>query len=346
MYTGGTTGRAKGVVLSHENLWYSGKAGHEAGYMPGINRFLTALPLSHSYGLLVTVVGLQSTEPASTVLMPWFLAPSWLALAQEHRAQITAVVPSMIQLLLAEPLEEYDLSAMRYVACGAAPLAAEVASELQRRVPGVEIREGYGLTETSALVSTNPPGRTRLGSVGLPVPGTEVKIVDDDERELAAGEVGEICCRSPSVMSGYWRDPDLTASTMAGGWLHTGDMGYLDEDGYLYVVDRKKDLIIRGGFNVFPRDVEEALLEHPSVAEAAVVGRPDKLHGEEVIAFVSLRAGAETTAEDLVAHGKERLGGYKYPREVHVVSSLPLTPVGKVDRKALRAQILAKEAAS
>ena len=147
-------------------------------------------------------------------------------------------------------------------------------------------------------------------------------------------------------MLGYWRAPELTAAVTSGGWLHTGDMGYLDADGYLYVVDRKKDLIIRGGFNVFPRDVEEALLEHPAVTEAAVVGRPDKLHGEEVIAFVSQRASAELTADDLVAYARERIGGYKYPREVHIVSSLPLTAVGKVDRKELRKQIPAKEAAT
>jgi long-chain acyl-CoA synthetase len=346
MYTGGTTGRAKGVMLSHENLWFAGKAAQDAGHVPGVTRGLTSLPLSHAFGLLVTVVGLHATEPPSVVLMRWFDAASWLALAQEHRIQIVAVVPSMLQLLLAEPLEDYDLSALRFVASGGAPLAQEVADELLRRVPGVEIREGYGLTETSALVSTNPPGRTRPGSVGLPVPGTEVRIVDVDDGELPTGEVGEICCRSRSVMLGYWRAPELTSEVTAGGWLHTGDMGYLDADGHLYVVDRKKDLIIRGGFNVFPRDVEEALLEHPAVAEAAVVGRPDKLHGEEVIAFVSLRASAELTADDLVAYARERIGGYKYPREVHIVSSLPLTAVGKVDRKELRKQIPAKEAAT
>jgi len=259
-----------------------------------------------------------------------------LGLLQEHGVQITAVVPSMLQLLLAQPLEDYDLSSLRYLACGAAPLAAEVVAELERRLPHVELREGYGLTETSALVSTNPPGRSRVGSVGLPAPGVELRIVDDDEHELAAGEVGEICCRSPFLMQGYWRAPELTDEATRGGWFHTGDLGYVDEDGYLYVVDRKKDLIIRGGFNVFPRDVEDALLEHPAVALAGVVGRPDERHGEEVVAFVSLRNGSEVTGEELVAFAKERIGGYKYPREVRVVPDVPLTPVGKVDRKALR----------
>jgi long-chain acyl-CoA synthetase len=336
MYTGGTTGRAKGVMLSHANLWEVGRAAQEAGFVPGIARGLIPLPLSHSYGLLVTVVGLHSREPNRTVLMRWFEPSAFLDLLQEHSVQITAVVPSMLQLLLAQPLEDYDLSSLRYLACGAAPLAREAIAELQQRLPQVELREGYGLTETSALVSTNPPGRIRLGSVGLPVPGVDLRIVDDDERELPAGEVGEICCRSPFLMQGYWRAPELTAEAMRAGWFHTGDLGYVDEDGYLYVVDRKKDLIIRGGFNVFPRDVEDALLEHPAVALAGVVGRPDERHGEEVVAFVSLRNGSEVTADDLVAFAKERIGGYKYPREVRIVSDVPLTPVGKVDRKALR----------
>ena len=339
MYTGGTTGRAKGVMLSHANLWNVGKATQDAGYVPGVVRGLGPLPLSHSYGLLVTVVGLHSPQPNVSVLMRWFAPEPFLQLVQQHGIQITAVVPSMLQLLLAEPLEDYDLSTLRYVACGAAPLPRELGSELQRRLPHVEVREGYGLTETSGLVSTNPPGRGRLGSVGLPAPGVELRVVDDADRELPAGEVGELCCRSPFLMQGYWRAPELTAEAVRGGWFHTGDLGYVDEDGYLYVVDRKKDLIIRGGFNVFPRDVEDALLEHPAVALAGVVGRPDERHGEEVVAFVSLRNGGDVAAEDLVAFAKQRIGGYKYPREVRIVSDVPLTPVGKVDRKALRERV-------
>jgi long-chain acyl-CoA synthetase len=340
MYTGGTTGRAKGVMLSHESLWLAGKAARDAGYVPGVVRGLTALPLSHAYGLLVTVYGLHAVEQEPSVLMRWFAADRWLELAAEHRTQIAAVVPSMLQLLLAEALEEHDLSELRYLASGAAPLAPELVHELARRLPHVEVREGYGLTETSALVSSTPPGKGRLGSVGLPVPGVEVAILDDDRRELPVGEVGEICCRSRLVMQGYWRSPELTAEVVRDGWLRTGDLGRVDDDGYLYVVDRKKDLIIRGGFNVFPRDVEEALLEHEAVEAAAVVGRPDADCGEEVIAFVALSNDIEP--DELVAWARERIGGYKYPREVHVVGALPLTPIGKVDRKALRARLLAR----
>jgi long-chain acyl-CoA synthetase len=326
VYTGGTTGRAKGVMLTHANLWEAGRCGHEAGHVDGIDRSLSCLPLSHSYGVLVLNVSLHHPGRPQSVLMRWFEPESWLALAQQHRSQIAPVVPSMLYMLLRQPLENYDLSELRYVASGAAPLAAEAIDEFVRRVPGAEIREGYGLTETSALVSTNPPGRIRYGTVGVPVPGTEVRI---DE--------GEICVRSELVMQGYWNAPELTAETVRDGWLYTGDMGRLDEDGYLTILDRKKDLIIRGGFNVFPRDVEEALVEHPAVATACVVGRPDEMHGEEVVAFVTLTDQA--VPEELVAFGRERLGGYKYPREIHVLETLPLTPVGKVDRKALREQL-------
>jgi long-chain acyl-CoA synthetase len=172
--------------------------------------------------------------------------------------------------------------------------------------------------------------------VGLPVEGTEVQILDDEGRPVPSGEVGEICARSPGVMRGYWHSPEATSEALRDGWLHTGDLGYQDEQGYLFIVDRKKDLIIRGGFNVYPRDVEDILLEHPAIERAGVIGRPDEKSGEEVVAFVSLRPEAQATGEELVQWSRERIGGYKYPREVHIVGEVPLTGVGKVDRKALR----------
>ena len=326
VYTGGTTGRAKGVMLTHANLWEAGRRGHEAGHVDGIDRSLSCLPLSHSYGLLVLNVSLHHPGRPRSVLMRWFNAETWLELAQQHRSQIAPVVPSMLYMLLREPLEDYDLSELRYVASGAAPLSAEAIQDFVRRVPGAEIREGYGLTETSALVSTNPPGGIKYGTVGVPVPGTEVRIVD-----------GEICVRSELLMKGYWNAPELTAETIRDGWLYTGDMGRLDEDGYLTILDRKKDLILRGGFNVFPRDVEEALLEHPAITTACVLGRPDEVQGEEVVAFVTLTE--EVDPAELVAFGKRRLGGYKYPREIQVLDALPLTPIGKLDRNALREKL-------
>ncbi len=339
LYTGGTTGRSKGVMLTHANLYFSGRAAHESAYDERLTRSLATLPLSHAYGILVTIAGLHHPAQTVSVLLRWFDPAAFLSLIEEHALQVGAVVPSMLQILLAQPLEEHDLSSLVYLSSGGAPLPPEVEAEFVRRVPNVSIRQGYGLTETAALISANPAGRERSGSVGLPVPGTEVRILDLDGASLPAGEVGEVCCRSPGVMGGYWHAAEATREALRDDWLHTGDLGYLDEDGYLYIVDRKKDLIIRGGFNVYPRDVEDAMVEHPAVTLAAVIGRPDPRHGEEVVAFVSLREGAELSEPELIAWARERIGGYKYPREVHIVDSVPLTPVGKVDRKALRAQI-------
>jgi long-chain acyl-CoA synthetase len=339
MYTGGTTGRSKGVMLSHEMLWHAGAAGYDASYIPGVTRALVTLPLSHAYGMLVTAVGLHAVEPPVQALLRWFDPISYLGLVGEHQVQSSAVVPSMLQALLMCPLDQFDLSSLVYFACGAAPLPSDVRRAIEERVPGAELREGYGLTECCAIVAATRRGGVRPGSVGLPVQGCEVTIVDEEDNPLPSPEVGEICCRSPFVMEGYWQDPELTADTLRHGMLHTGDMGYVDGDGYLFIVDRKKDLIIRGGFNVFPRDVEDALIEHPAIAAAGVVGRPDEARGEEVVAFVVLQPGAEAGPDELVGYAKERLGGYKYPREITIVPELPMTPVGKVDRKALRARV-------
>jgi long-chain acyl-CoA synthetase len=340
LYTGGTTGQSKGVMLSHSNLCFSGRSAYRSSHVPGINRSLMTLPLSHAFGMLVTITGMHYEERTISVLLRWFSPTTFLKLVQEHRLQTAAVVPSMLQLLLSEPLEDYDLSSLLYVSSGGAPLPAEVAQAFERRVPSVTVRQGYGLTESAALVSSSPIGRERPGSVGLPVPETEVRILDEDGRTLAPGQPGEVCVRSPGVMLGYWRSPEATAQALRDGWLHTGDVGYLDQDGYLFIVDRKKDLIIRGGFNVYPRDVEDALAEHPAVQMAAVVGRPDVLHGEEIVAFVALAAEAEASPDELIAWARRRIGAYKYPREVHLVETIPLTAVGKIDRKALRAKVV------
>ncbi|HEY3748224.1 MAG TPA: AMP-binding protein [Pseudonocardiaceae bacterium] len=340
LYTGGTTGRSKGVPLTHANLYWCGSSSQQMAEPPAdeepMRNILLPLPLAHAYGLLVTCIGMHQTEQNQSVLMRWFDAAGWVKLAEEHRITRSALVPSMIQMLLAQPLEQADLSALRSVSSGAAPLAADVRDEFERRVPGAIVYEGYGCTESASIISSTPLGKRRIGSVGLPVPGCEVTIRDDDDKEQPAGTDGEICVRSPGVMSGYWHSPDATATTVVDGWLHTGDIGHTDDDGYLYVVDRKKDLIIRGGFNVYPRDVEDVLLAHPAVAMAGVVGRPDTRLGEEVVAFVSLREGTATTPEELTTYVKERLAANKYPREIRIVEQVPLTSVGKLDRKWLR----------
>ncbi len=336
LYTGGTTGRSKGVALTHANLAHAGRASREAAHTPGLNIGITALPLSHSYGLLVTVGAMQAVEPPVAVLQRWFEPAGWLRLAAGQRAQTAAVVPSMIVMLLGQPLAEHDLSALRFVFSGAAPLPPAAAAAFERLVPSARVLEGYGCTETGGIVSGSPPAAPRRGTVGKPVEGVEVRIADD----------GEILVRGPNVMRGYWRGPESGPESgseqgaeggVVDGWFATGDIGSIDADGYLSIVDRKKDLIIRGGFNVYPRDVEDVLTAHPAVAMAAVVGRPDDRLGEEVIAFVSLREGRLSTPEDLDAYAREHLAPTKRPREIRVMEQIPLTSVGKLNRKALRA---------
>jgi long-chain acyl-CoA synthetase len=341
LYTGGTTGRSKGVMLSHDAMSAAAWAAMSVGYDPDLAVSLLPLPLSHAYGLLVTTLALHNPDPGTVALMRWFDPVGWLELAAAHRVQIGALVPSMLQMLLAQPLEDHDLSALRRLSSGAAPLLSETRDELARRLPQVELAEGYGCTESAALISTSPIGAVRAGSVGKPVPGVEVRLERADGSDVTApDEDGEICVRGPVLMAGYWKAPAETETALRGGWLHTGDVGRLDADGYLYVVDRLKDLIIRSGINVYPRDIEDAMLTHPDVVSAAVVGRPDTTYGEEVVAFVQLRPGASATEADLVAYAREHISKAKYPREVRIVDAIPLTSVLKTDRKALRATLV------
>lgn len=335
LYTGGTTGRAKGVMLSHRGLWESGRGLSLVARSTNTNRSLLPLPLSHAYGLIVTIAALHSDRRPVSVLQRWFDPVSWLTLVAEHKLETGPVVPAMLQLLLAQPLADHDLSSLRTFGSGGATLPPAVREEVEK-VFGVTVLQGYGLTESSAAVSAETITDHRPGSVGKPLPHAEVTILDPDGKPLPAGENGEICVRGPGVMLGYWHAPDLTAQTVRDGLLHTGDIGSLDEDGFLYVVDRMKDLIIRGGFNVYPRDVEDVLLEHPAVQVAACVGKPDPERGEEVVAAVQLAPGQETTGADLVEFTKSRMAKYKYPREVVVLDAVPLTGVGKINRKAVR----------
>jgi long-chain acyl-CoA synthetase len=336
LYTGGTTGRSKGVPLTHAGLYWCGSAAHESSVRANVVRSVLPLPLAHAYGLLVLCGGMHRTDQPQTILMRWFDPAGWLKLAQEHRVHGSALVPSMIQMLLSQPLEQADLSELIAISSGAAPLAEDVRREFEARVPTASIYEGYGCTEAATFISSNPLDARRVGSVGLPVPGCEVSIQDDAGQLLPANQDGEICVRSPGVMTGYWHTQDSSATVLAGGWLHTGDIGHLDDDGYLYVVDRKKDLILRGGFNVYPRDIEDVLVAHPAVAQAGVVGRPDARLGEEIVAFVSLRPDAQATAAELTEYARQHLAANKYPRQITIVETVPLTSVGKLDRKTLR----------
>jgi long-chain acyl-CoA synthetase len=335
LYTGGTTGRAKGVMLSHRGLWESGHGLHLVASTTDTTRSLLPLPLSHAYGLIVTIGALHSDRRRVSVLQRWFDPAAWLALVAEHRLETSPVVPAMLQALLAQPLGDHDLSSLRSFGSGGATLPRAVREKAEKAV-GVTVLQGYGLTEASAAVAAETVTDHRPGSVGKPLPHAEVAVLDPGGTPLPAGQEGEICVRGPGVMLGYWHDPDQTARTVRDGWLHTGDVGRLDEDGYLYVVDRMKDLIIRGGFNVYPRDVEDVLLEHPAVQVAACVGRADAERGEEVVAAVQLVPGQTASGAELVEFAKARMARYKYPREVLVLDAVPLTSVGKINRKAVR----------
>jgi long-chain acyl-CoA synthetase len=346
LYTGGTTGRSKGVMISHNALSAAAWAATATSYDPAQRTALLTLPLSHVYGLMVSVMSVHAPDPGVTVLMRWFDPAGWLQLAQQHRVSVSPLVPSMLQMLLQEPLEDYDLSALTRLNSGAAPLPRQVIDDFRRRLPWVEIAEGYGCTESAAIIATSPLGQARPGSVGKPAPGVRVRIELKDGTEAPVGDDGEICVAGAVVMSGYWNAPEETAKALDGGYLHTGDVGRLDADGYLYIVDRIKDLIIRGGYNVYPRDVEDVLVRHPDVVSAAVVGKPDQKYGEEVVAFVQLVPGAAVTAEQLVEFARQHLSAVKYPREVRIIDAVPLTSVLKTDRKRLRAQLAAETSPS
>ncbi len=337
LYTGGTTGRAKGVPLTHANLWHAGRAAYESTVDQRLSRTLVPLPLAHSFGLLVTVTGFHDPEPGLAVLQRWFDPVGFCELVAEHRLEQATVVPTMLRVLLTLPLATYDLSSLRRIVCGSAPLPPAVLHAFEERVPSVTICEGYGLTETAAAATSNRLGHRKVGTVGTPLPGTELRIVGVDGQEVAPGEPGEVEIRSAACARGYHGQTGEDRTFTADGWVRTGDLGAVDEDGFLTILDRLKDLVIRNGFNVYPRDVEEALAEHPDIAAAAVVGRPDDEVGEEVVAFV--QAAPEAGALDLDAvraWARERIGPKGYPRDVRVVDALPLTPVLKIDRKAVR----------
>jgi long-chain acyl-CoA synthetase len=335
LYTAGTTGRPKGVALSHGNLAANARAAASLYELDRTAWALMVLPLSHSYGL--TVMNAGNILGTRGVLLRWFDPEGVLEAIQQYRVQSMSGVPTMLVYLLNYPgAEAYDTSSMRLWGSGAAPLPVEIVEPFETKFGG-RILEGYGLTEASPVVSAlRLSGPRKLGSVGQPIPGVEVAILDDDDRPLPTGEVGEVCVRGPSVMQGYYRLPEETAAALRNGWLHTGDVGRLDADRFLYIVERKKDLIIRGGFNVYPREVEDVLYAHPAVAEAVVVGMRDPLMGEEVLAFVVLKPGAAADAGALVAFCQDRLAKYKCPRQVRFVDALPKSPIGKILRKELR----------
>ena len=347
LYSSGTTGRPKGVLLTHANLLASAEAVAEAAELDtweGPRITLSAMPIAHIFGVAIMndllMIPKHMADQTRLIQMRWFEPEAFIRLIPAHRCTTFPSVPTILAVLLQHPLAaQQDFSSLSEIICGGAPLPVELAQAFMRRYPHARIREVYGLTEASGMGTANRRSQPyRPGSAGPAYFNNELAILDDDDRPLPAGERGEICIRGPAVMKGYHNRPAETAEILKNGWLHTGDVGYLDDDGFVFVVDRKKDMIIRGGENIFPAELESILHEHPDVAEAAVVGKPDEVYGESVVAFVVTRAGATVTEVEVIEHVHRHVAKFKSPTRVHFLPSLPKSNIGKILRRVLRDQ--------
>jgi long-chain acyl-CoA synthetase len=336
LYTSGTTGKPKGAMLSHQNLLVNAAQGAELVPLGAGERVGMLLPLFHANAQVVTTI-IPLLIGCEVVMWERFSASKFWG-EIEHFSPVTiSAVPTILAAVLNAPGAPLGPTSLRYVICGAAPLSVELLRSFQERF-GIRILEGFGMTETACIASINPYyGERKVGSIGLPIRGQEMKIVDAETGgEAAPGEYGEICIKGPNVMMGYLHNPEATEETIKDGWLHSGDIGYRDEDGYFFIVDRTKDMIIRGGENIYPREIEEVLYQHPAVTECAVIGLPDEVRGEEVLAVVVPAPGASIDAEELAAFAAERLAKYKLPKQVILRDELPKTPTGKISKAPLR----------
>lgn len=338
-YTGGTTGLSKGAMLTHRNL--IANVNQVKAWMPGLEagqeRILAVMPFFHVYGLTV-VLNLAALLAAQLILVPKFDLKQVLKLIDKEKPTLFPGAPPIyVAINHAPDVGNYDLRSVKACISGAAALPVEVQTAFEK-LTGGKLVEGYGLTEASPVTHCTPVyGRRVAGSIGLPLTDTETKIVDLETgaEELPQGAEGELCVRGPQVMAGYWNRPDETAKCLRDGWLHTGDIARMDAEGYTYVVDRIKDMIIAGGYNIYPREVEEVLYEHPAIQEAAVAGIPDEYRGQTVKAYIVLKPGLSLTAEDAIAFCRERLAKYKAPTVVEFRGSLPKSIIGKVLRREL-----------
>lgn len=338
IYTSGTTGRPKGVMLDHANVARMAETIVEAGEFTAADSCLLVLPLFHVNGIMVSVVT-PLAAGGSTTIAPRFDPASFWDRVARARATYFSAVPTIYAMLVNLLAEATAPESLRVVICGAAPMPAELIAEFESRYR-VPLVEGYGLSECTVVCTLNPlHGVRKPGTVGLPLSGIDVRIAGPEGTPHAGMEPGEVIVRGPNVMRGYLGKPEETARTIRDGWLYTGDVGRLDDDGYLVLVDRVKDMIIRGGENIYPKEIENALYSHPAVLEVAVVGRPHPVYGEEPVAFIALRPGQRATAEQLLGHTEASLARFKRPREVFIEPSLPKNPVGKIDKPALRAKL-------
>ncbi|MBW1682118.1 MAG: long-chain fatty acid--CoA ligase [Deltaproteobacteria bacterium] len=338
IYTSGTTGRPKGVMLTHNNLYTNAVAAWEANEWTKGPISVLCLPLAHSFGVVAMNAGNLCPYPDSFgVLMRWFDPEEIFRLIEKYRANNFIGVPTMYQVLLSHPAgDKYDTSSLERCTISAAPVTEELYRAFTEKF-GCEMYEGYGLTEASPAVALCRPSMPlKTGSCGVPLPGVRVMIADENDQELPRREQGEILVQGPNVMKGYYKRPEDTAAALRGGWLHTGDVGYMDEEGYLYVTDRMKDMIIKGGYNIYPSEIEGYLEEHPAILEVSVIGIPDKKYGEEIMAFVVPKPGETLTEEAVIEFSRSRMTKFKCPVRVKFVEGLPKNLVGKVQKKELR----------
>ena len=336
IYTSGTTGKPKGAELTHFLLYMNCTiSGQLFGARPD-DITLAVLPFFHVFGLS-SVINVSVRYGGCLSIVPRFEPRAVLDAIEADKCTVIAGVPTMLHALAQLDVGGRNVSGLRVAVSGGASLPEDVMSTFEGKY-GIEVLEGYGLSETGSTCSFNRPGDRKPLSVGKPIWGVEMRVADNNDQALPAGrdQVGEIQIRGHNVMKGYRNRPEATAEALAGGWLHTGDLGYADEDGFYFIVDRTKDLVIRGGYNVYPREIEEVLFAHPDILEAAVIGKPDDRLGEEVVAVVVLREGASLDAAEIIAYSRERLAAYKYPREVRFRTELPKGPSGKILKTELR----------
>jgi long-chain acyl-CoA synthetase len=343
-YTGGTTGRSKGVMLSHRNLLVNAlQFGPKAGFFQH-STYLHAAPMFHLANGAATFAIM--TAAGRSVVIPAFEPVATMQAMQDHKVTVGLLVPTMVNMVVNHPRAgEFDLSSLKHVLYGASPMPEAVVKKAMQVIPDAAFQQAYGQTEAAPVMTLldpqwhvfDGPNAGRAKSCGQAIPGHEVRIVDEHDNEVPRGTVGEICGRGDNVMLGYWQQPDLSAQTLRNGWLHTGDGGYMDEDGFVYIVDRVKDMIISGGENVYSAEVENAIYQHAAVAECAVIGIPHDKWGEQVHAIVRLKDGHKLDDAGLIAHCHELIAGYKCPRSVEFVTDpLPLSGAGKILKTELR----------
>jgi long-chain acyl-CoA synthetase len=337
IYSGGTTGVAKGIMLSHFNLVANAHQVIAWGHLTDEQGVLAVLPLFHGFGMSVTM-NAAVLAGGEIFLVPRFKAKEVAKAIQKYKPSFFIGVPAMfVQLSNLPDIHRYDFSSLRGTFVGAAPLTKAIKDDFEKKTGGRMI-EGYGLTEAVTAIMANPyQGMHKIASIGLPFPDVDVKIASlDDGHDLATGELGEIVLRSPTVMLGYYKNTEETQKAIIDGWLYTGDIGYRDEDGYFYITDRKKDLIIVGGFNVFPREIDELIYQHPKVKEGITIGIPDPRKGERIKVYIVLKEGEMARPEEFIIYFKERLTPYKVPSEIEFRKELPKSMIGKILRRTLR----------